>query len=40
MNKMVLDFSEIIGIKTSAKITDYYNNENLFGKQIFVVCNS
>ena len=35
-----VDFGNEIGIKTSsAKITDYYNSENLIGKQIIAVCN-
>ena len=35
-----VDFGNKIGIKTSsAKITDYYNSENLLGKQIIAVCN-
>ena len=35
-----VDFGEDIGIKTSsAKITHYYNPENLIGKQIIAVCN-
>ena len=35
-----VDFGNNIGIKTSsAKITDYYNSENLIGKQIIAVCN-
>ena len=35
-----IDFGEDIGIKTSsAKITHYYNPENLIGKQIIAVCN-
>jgi tRNA-binding protein len=35
-----VDFGENIGIKTSsAKITHYYNPDNLVGKQIIAVCN-
>ena len=35
-----VDFGNKIGIKkTSAKITHYYNTENLIGKQIIAVCN-
>ena len=35
-----VDFGNNIGIKTSsAKIRDYYNSENLLGKQIIAVCN-
>ena len=35
-----VDFGNKIGIKTSsAKITHYYNPENLVGKQIIAVCN-
>ena len=35
-----VDFGQKIGIKTSsAKITHYYNPDNLFGKQIIAVCN-
>jgi len=35
-----VDFGEKIGIKTSsAKITHYYNSENLVGRQIIAVCN-
>ena len=35
-----VDFGEEIGIKTSsAKITHYYNSDNLIGKQIIAVCN-
>ena len=35
-----VDFGAVIGIKTSsAKITHYYNSENLIGKQIIAVCN-
>ena len=35
-----VDFGKEIGIKiTSAKITHYYNAENLAGKQIVAVCN-
>ena len=35
-----VDFGNEIGIKTSsAKITHYYNPENLIGKQIIAVCN-
>ena len=35
-----IDFGEKIGIKTSsAKITHYYNSENLVGQQIIAVCN-
>ena len=35
-----VDFGENIGVKTSsAKITHYYNPENLIGKQIIAVCN-
>ena len=35
-----IDFGNDIGIKTtSAKITHYYNPDNLVGKQIIAVCN-
>ena len=35
-----IDFGNDIGIKTtSAKITHYYNSENLIGKQVIAVCN-
>ena len=35
-----VDFGSEIGIKTSsAKITHYYNANNLIGKQIIAVCN-
>ena len=35
-----VDFGNKIGIKTSsAKITHYYNRENLVGRQIIAVCN-
>ena len=35
-----VDFGKEIGIKTSsAKITHYYNQENLVGRQIIAVCN-
>ena len=35
-----VDFGNKIGIKTSsAKITHYYNPENLAGRQIIAVCN-
>ena len=35
-----VDFGEKIGVKTSsAKITHYYNLDNLVGKQIIAVCN-
>ena len=35
-----VDFGHVIGIKTSsAKITHYYNSENLVGKQIIAVSN-
>ena len=35
-----VDFGGNIGIKTtSAKITHYYNSDNLVGKQIVAVCN-
>ena len=35
-----VDFGNKFGIKTSsAKITHYYNPENLVGKQIIAVCN-
>ena len=35
-----VDFGGNIGIKTSsAKITHYYNPDNLVGKQIIAVCN-
>ena len=35
-----VDFGSEIGIKkSSAQITDYYNNENLVGKQVIGICN-
>ena len=35
-----VDFGREIGIKkSSAKITHYYDSENLIGKQIIAVCN-
>ena len=35
-----VDFGSKIGIKkSSAQITDYYNKENLVGKQVIGVCN-
>ena len=35
-----VDFGSEIGIKTSsAKITHYYHQDNLIGKQIIAVCN-
>ena len=35
-----VDFGNEIGIKTtSAKITHYYNSDNLIGEQIIAVCN-
>ena len=35
-----VDFGKKIGIKTSsAKITHFYNKENLVGKQVIGVCN-
>ena len=35
-----IDFGSGIGmIKTSAQITDYYNENNLLGKQVIVICN-
>ena len=35
-----VDFGNEIGIKTtSAKITHYYNSENLVGEQLIAVCN-
>ena len=35
-----VDFRKEIGIKTtSAKITHYYNSDNLVGEQIIAVCN-
>ena len=35
-----VDFGDKIGVKTSsAKITHYYNSENLIGKQVIAVCN-
>ena len=37
---LIVDFSGNIGIKTtSAKITHYYNSENLIDRQIIAVCN-
>ena len=37
---MEVDFGNKIGIKiSSAKITHYYNSENLVGKQGVAVCN-
>ena len=36
-----IDFGSGIGMKkTSAQITDYYNENNLLGKQVIAVCNS
>ena len=35
-----VDFGKNIGVKTtSAKITHYYNPDNLIGKQIITICN-
>ncbi len=35
-----VDFGENIGVKqSSAQITDFYNEENLKGKQVIGVCN-
>ena len=35
-----VDFGKNIGVKTtSAKITHYYNSDNLVGEQIMAVCN-
>ena len=35
-----IDFGEAIGVKTSsAKITHYYNKNNLTGMQVIAVCN-
>ena len=35
-----IDFGSEIGMKkTSAQITDYYNENNLLGKQVIAVCN-
>ena len=35
-----VDFGKKIGIKTtSAKITHYYNSDNLVGEQLIAVCN-
>jgi tRNA-binding protein len=37
---MKIDFGDQIGIKTSsAQITNYYNTDDLIGKQIMAVCN-
>jgi len=36
-----VDFGSGIGMKkTSAQITDYYNENNLLGKQVIAICNS
>ena len=35
-----IDFGDSLGIKkTSAQITDYYNESNLVGEQVIAVCN-
>ena len=35
-----VDFGDSLGIKkTSAQITDYYNESNLVGEQVIAVCN-
>jgi len=35
-----VDFGSGIGMKkTSAQITDYYNENNLLGKQVIAICN-
>ena len=35
-----IDFGEDIGVKiSSAKITHYYNSDNLVGRQVIAVCN-
>ena len=35
-----IDYGDSLGIKkTSAQITDYYNESNLVGKQVIAVCN-
>ena len=37
---MEIDFGDSLGIKkTSAQITDYYNESNLVEKQVISVCN-
>jgi len=35
-----IDFGDSLSIKkTSAQITDYYNENNLLGKQVIAICN-